>query len=349
MMINSVDFIRIPAIRFVQSDTVMFVFVANSKIIYEKFDVSRRIENKEQGYQRSFVQSRIKEIKNYILNQSGIIPNSILVNIDKGKHSYQEGTKELVLNDEDSIGFIIDGQHRVKGSYEADQNILLPVVATINLDIKSQAQLFVKINKTQKGVPVSLYLDLLDLTDGIIEDFDDDSVPAQRRAVEIAKRLNEDDESPLFELIRTTGDSGRGISLSEFVNKLKPYVDPKTGKLLNFGFQQQYLMFKIYFKAVKAVFLEQWEDPNSLILKTVGFGGLMNAFYDIFNLATQGATKFSTESVIEVLNYIKDFKFDSENLPGGGVKAQDNAGKIIVSKLKKSMRGSEDRKIEIVD
>jgi DGQHR domain-containing protein len=341
--------IKIPAIKFIQNGSIMFLFIAESKTIYENFDVSRRIENKEQGYQRSFSQPRIKEIKNYILQHNGIIPNSILVNLDKGKHSYDNKTQELILNNEGSIGLIIDGQHRVKGSYEADKNLLLPVVATIDLDVKSQAQLFVKINKTQKGVPASLYLDLLELTDGVIEDFDDDSVPAQRRAVEIAKRLNEDSESPLFELIRTTGDSGRGISLSEFVSKLKIYVDPKTGKLLNYGFEQQYRIFRIYFKAIKAVFLEQWEDSNSLILKTVGFGGLMNAFYDIFTLVTQGTTKFSTDNVIGILEYIKDFKFDNKTLPGGGIKAQDSAGKILVSQLRKAIRGAEDKNVEIVD
>jgi hypothetical protein len=219
----------------------------------------------------------------------------------------------------------------------------------VDLEIKTQAQLFVKINSTQKGVPSSLYLDLLDLIDGVIEDFDDEKIPAKRRAIEIAKRLNEDGESPLYDLIRLTGEYGRGIALSEFVAHAKQYVDPKNGKLLNYGFEEQYRIFKIYFKAVKGVFLEQWDDKDTLILKTVGFGGLMKAFYEIFTLVTQHHKQFSTNNTIRTLDLIKDFKFDSNNLPGGGLKAQDNAGKTIVSTLRRAMREDADMNVEILE
>jgi len=345
---NKDKFLKFPALEFIQNGSIMYAFIANSETIYEKFDVSRRIDDKEKGYQRSFSKVRIKDIKNYLTLGKGLIPNTILVNIDEGNHSYDTNNRELSLKDIGSIGFIIDGQHRVKGSYEADKNLLLPVIATVDLDVTEQAQLFVKINKSQRGVPTSLYLDLLDLTEGVIEDFDDENVSFQRRAIEIANRLNDDTESPLFKLIRTTGEPGRGISLSEFTSSLKPLVDPKIGKLLNYGFEEQYLIFKIYFKALKAVFLEQWEDPSSLVLKTVGFGGIMNSFYEIFTLVTQSKTQFSVENVIKTLSLIGDFKFNNETLPGGGVKAQSNAGRIIVTELKKALRNSEDR-VEIVE
>jgi DGQHR domain-containing protein len=86
----------------------MLVFSASVKMIYEHFDVSRRIEDKQQGYQRSFSSSRIKKIKNYINQDRGIIPNSILVNLDREKYSYFE--KDCIrLPDTESLGLIIDG------------------------------------------------------------------------------------------------------------------------------------------------------------------------------------------------------------------------------------------------
>ncbi|MCP4697783.1 MAG: DGQHR domain-containing protein [Gammaproteobacteria bacterium] len=341
--------IELPALKYKQNGETMFLFLAEAEFIYDKFDVSRRTDDKEFGYQRSFSSKKIRQIKSYLLNEKGIIPNSILVNIDHGKHSYNSSSNSLVLKNDDSIGFIIDGQHRVKGSYEAQKNLLLPIVATVDLETKNQAQLFVKVNTTQKAVPSSLYLDLLDLIDGVIEDFGDENIPAERRAVEIAKRLNEEEESPLHNLVRLEGMPGRGIALSEFVSHVKPYVDPKSGKLLDYGFEHQYMIFKIYFKAVKAVFLEQWDDEKTLILKTVGFGGLMRAFYDIFTLVTQHHKQFSTNNTINTLELIKDFKFDSDNLPGGGFKGQDNAGKLIVSALRKAMREDAAISIEIVE
>ncbi|TVP59521.1 MAG: DGQHR domain-containing protein [Nodularia sp. (in: Bacteria)] len=331
--------IRLSAFQVSQNHIKMLLFITTAQMIYERFDVSRRISDKKLGYQRSFSKSRIKEIKNYINQEDGIIPNSILVNIDEGKFSYTENDNLLTLEDTESLGLIIDGQHRVKGCYEADPDFPLMVVATLGLSVKDQARLFIKINKTQKGVPASLYLDLLNLLEGDIENFDEEGVTAERRATEIATRLNEADESPLYELIRRTGDSGIGISLSEFVNQAKDYVEPRTGKLANYGFEQQYKVFEIYFRSVKAVFLEQWDDPKSYILKTVGFGGLMKAFYEIFNLVVQKYQIFNTENTIKLLQLIQDFKFDRDNLPsGGGFKAQEKVGEMMVSRLKNAVR-----------
>ncbi|MGL5130876.1 MAG: DGQHR domain-containing protein, partial [Planktothrix sp.] len=76
------------AFKIVQNETPMLVFIASARLVYERFDVSRRIEDKILGYQRSFSKSRIKEIQRYINQEQGIIPNSILVNLDQGKYSY---------------------------------------------------------------------------------------------------------------------------------------------------------------------------------------------------------------------------------------------------------------------
>lgn len=331
--------IQLPAFQVIQNNIPMLLFITNARMIYERFDVSRRITDKKLGYQRSFSKPRIKEITTYINQDQGIIPNSILVNIDEGKFSYLKNDNLLTLNDTESLGLIIDGQHRIKGCYEANPDFPLMVVATLGLSVKDQARLFIKINKTQKGVPASLYLDLLNLLEGDIENFDEEGVTAERRATEIATRLNETDESPLYELIRRTGDAGLGISLSEFVNQAKDYVEPRTGKLANLGFEQQYKVFEIYFRSIKAVFLEQWDDPKSYILKTVGFGGLMKAFYEIFNLVMQKYQMFNTENTIKLLQLIQDFKFDKDNLPnGGGFKAQEKAGEMMVSRLKNAVR-----------
>jgi DGQHR domain-containing protein len=335
--------LQIPAFKIVQNETEMLIFCCPNKIIYEQFDVSRRIDDKILGYQRSFSNTKIKQIKNYILNESGVIPNSVLVNLDGESYSYSDKEHLLTLKgSRKSLGLIIDGQHRLKGCYEANPEFEVVVVAVLGLLVKEQARLFITINKTQTGVPASLYLDLMDLLEGDIEDFDGEEISTERRATEIAIRLNEDPNSPLYELIRRTGESGLGISLNEFVRQIKDYVAPGKGKLAGFGFEQQYKIFGIYFRAIKAVFIEQWEDKNSYILKTVGFGGLMQAFYEIFNIVLQQHQKFDTDNLIQTLKFIEDFKFDKATLPsGGGVNAQKAAGDLIVRSLKKKMRISD--------
>ncbi|QCS50224.1 DGQHR domain-containing protein [Picosynechococcus sp. PCC 11901] len=335
--------LQIPAFKIVQNKTEMLIFCCPNKVIYERFDVSRRIDDKILGYQRSFSNAKIKQIKNYILNENGVIPNSVLVNIDSECYSYSEDENLLTLQgSQNSLGLIIDGQHRLKGCYEANPEFEIVVVAVLGLLVKEQAGLFVTINKTQTGVPASLYLDLMNLLEGDIEDFDGEEVSTERRATEIAIRLNEDPNSPLYELIRRTGESGLGISLNEFVRQIKDYVAPGKGKLAGFGFEEQYKIFRIYFRAIKAVFIEQWENENSYILKTVGFGGLMKAFYEIFNIVLQQHQKFDTDNLISTFKFIEDFKFDRDTLPsGGGVNAQKAAGELIIRSLKEKMKNSE--------
>jgi hypothetical protein len=131
------------------------------------------------------------------------------------------------------------------------------------------------------------------------------------------------------------------------VTKLTKHVDPKKGNLLNFGFEQQYLILKIYLKSIKSVFLEEWENPDTLILKTVGFGGIMNAFYEVFTLTVQSTPKFSTENTIILLQNIAHLKFNTETFPGGGIKAQDAAAVKIITELKKAIRGNDAINVEI--
>jgi DGQHR domain-containing protein len=142
---------EVTAIKFIQNEKVMFFFVLEAKNIYNRFDVSRRIDDKEKGYQRSFSKTRINQIKKYLDKEKGILPNSILVNIDANKYTFSTETNKLTFVDEGALGFIIDGQHRVWGANNAEGEIFLPVVATTELSVQQQAQLFVKINKANKG------------------------------------------------------------------------------------------------------------------------------------------------------------------------------------------------------
>lgn len=320
----------------------MYLFIASSEFLYNRFAVSMRVKDKEQGYQRSFSSSRIKELARHITKYKNVIPNSILVNIERKFFNFDQIENVIELNDSGNLGLIIDGQHRVRGTFDGNPEFLLPVVATVGLEISEQAKLFIKINKTQKGVPVSLYLDLLNITEGEIENFDDESVPAERRAAEIARRLNEDEESPLNDLIRMTGEPGRGIALNEFVNRSKYLLDSTKGKLIDFGFEQQYLIFKVYFKAWKAVFIDQWKDESSQLLRQTTFSGLLLSLYEIFQLTMQYHNKFTTDNLILLLDTIKDFKFNSDNIISGGVRAQENVSSILISKIKSKLREKND-------
>jgi DGQHR domain-containing protein len=81
---------NIPAIKLEQNGKIFYLFTMRAKLIYQRFAVSRRIDDKEAGYQRSFSKTRINQIKKYVDKDKGILPNSILVNIDEGKYSFNK-------------------------------------------------------------------------------------------------------------------------------------------------------------------------------------------------------------------------------------------------------------------
>lgn len=332
---------EINAIKLKQNEHNIYVFVAEVKFIHDNFNVSIREHNKEKGYQRNFSQRRFNSLKSYLV-KGGYLPNSILVNINPETCHFDETENKLVFDKSDTYGFIIDGQHRVGGTYIANEKFPLIIVATIGLSVEEQAKTFITINRNQKGVPTSLYLDLFDLIEGTIDDFDDENVNWKRRATEIARRLNEDEDSPLYGLIRMQGQSGEGISLAQFVSNVREHVKHK-GNFYSYTFEEQYNIFKIFFRAVKAVFLEQWNNNKTLILKSTGFGGLLYSVYEIFNLVRIEQKIYSTDNTIKLLSSISDFKFDDKTLGSGSSQAaQKKVSEIFVNSIKDSIKENSD-------
>jgi hypothetical protein len=183
--------------------------------------------------------------------------------------------------------------------------------------------MFVTINNEQKRLPSSLTLDLL----GIIGSDED----INNRCRDLVAKLNEDDESPWYDLVNMTGESAGYISLVNFVRKVKPLVSP-SGVLKNYTFQEQYGTMANYWSAIKAVYADQW--GNSLLTKTIGFGALMNLFPTVFTKTLAMKGEFTTRAVIATFKLIKDVKFDAETLgQGTGNKAEMAATETLSDEL----------------
>ncbi len=296
--------------------------------------ISRREEDKERGYQRLLNKNRAQKIASYIDRRRGLLPNNLIIAFtDKVK--FQAG--KLLIPKVRDAALVIDGQHRLWGLHLADADFAVAVVGFIGLDPVRQKELFITINKEQKGVPSSLYLDLLPDISSIV-----DIDVAQERAIDLAKALEEEDTSPWWHDINLTGEGKGAISLTNFVRKLKPLLtQPTISTLL---YEEQYKLLLNYFSAVKNVFLDQWNDAKSLIRKTVGFGALMEALPEVFALtrSEKGAT-FTIEAVTDILRAIEDFKFDRTNLgAGSGTAAEKAAATAFTDALLERIRSEKE-------
>jgi DGQHR domain-containing protein len=136
--------------------------------------VSTRKEDPIEGFQRELDTRRAKEIANYIDNEGGTIPSSIVLSAQTDANLTVVGKgKTLEFDDTPRAFLILDGQHRVFGFSMAKTSLRVPVVIYNGLTRSEETRLFIDINTKQKPVPSQLLLDIKKLA--AIED-DDESI-----------------------------------------------------------------------------------------------------------------------------------------------------------------------------
>jgi DGQHR domain-containing protein len=209
--------IRFECITFAQGKQKLVVFLCSAKTIWSIVQVNQRTEDQE-GYQRAVSSSRAAKIASFI-DQGNLIPNSVLISFDHAKLSGTE--KTITIENRQDAGWVIDGQHRLAGGFQSTRDIILPVVAFVDLPVAEQIKCFVTINREQKGVPASLYLELLKQLPGNRNEAE----AAKERAVDLANLLKVDEESPFFNRIVSITAPRKGeISLTNFVRKVAPML-----------------------------------------------------------------------------------------------------------------------------
>lgn len=245
----------------------------------------RGVDEEEGAVQRVLNKQRINAIKNYVLNDNMFV-NTFVLN-----WTYK-AILPVVENDEINFPILfesaqlIDGQHRLEGLKLALQekpdiaNNYVIVSMAINLETKEAAKIFLNINSEQKPVPKSLIYDLYGVTE-------EERNYAVSRADDIARILNDDDDSPFYNSIKFPGTTrSRGkLESSTIVGTLKEYVE-HGGKFEEnnlSSLNSQIAILKNYFDALKyhADKTKKWSTPaQNIFFKAAGFIGAMNFFID---------------------------------------------------------------------
>jgi DGQHR domain-containing protein len=316
--------LRYPAIEIHQSTHKLYLFKANASVLFEFLSINRRIENKDEGYQRSLSPSRVQAITRYI-TQKRPLPGAVIVCLDSA--SFDKQKSEITIPAGTDVGWVIDGQHRLAGAEVASRagfDIELPVVAFIGLTIEKQIEQFVIINREAKNVPTSLYLDLLGKLP--IKRAAD---AARERAVDIGNELRKNEESPFFQRVVVTVAPKLGqVSLTNFVRKITPLVSQDKGILGTFTQREQTAVVSNYYEGLRQVFSKEFE-----FFKTVGFGALWNVFPTFFSLALKNQKGFQVKDVVVIFKRVDSFDFSSWNQYGSGNQAETLAGEDLKTTL----------------
>jgi len=208
-----------------------------------------------------------------------------------------EGRALLCLRDGAVCLAQVDCQHRL--GELANVDIPLAFMAYIGLDLRSEMALFNVINSRARGLSSSLtdYHESNLLRDLAVE----------APHLYISRKLNEDPDSPWYRMIRYGGETNSGLkrrtslrmmqkSINRFLRQSQPY--------LPYGIEECQHIILSFWKAVRSVFSEEWNDPrHSLLTKGVGLYSMMFLLAD---LVKTGAKNDSWDVYfIEILRRLK--------------------------------------------
>lgn len=241
----------------------------------------RGVHDEEGAVQRYLNTRRISSIRDFTL-EVGIFPNCLILNWMHPKQKLKIGDGKIQIPIVERGAQIIDGQHRRAGiaaALRADPSLKdfqVPVAIFEDLTTARCADIFISINTEQKPVPKSLVYDLFSEASEYIADL------GVQRATDIARFLDEENDSPYLELIKFPGSRYErgGIALSTAVTVIKPLVEEKGDfdqiKLINLNEQQQVLL--TYFRCLAEPYGDDWLSAKNVFVYAAGFTAAMEFF-----------------------------------------------------------------------
>lgn len=239
------------------------------------------------GVQRDPSLKRIKEIGEYCTDPDAVFPTPIVISINEDAHVYiDEQSQTIDIPDDEIIGEIIDGQHRLWGIKTAPnkEKFHLPVVMMFDLSVEEKAYIFSTINSNQQKVDPSLIYDLFDVSK---------ERSPQKTVHEIARVMNYNEGSPFYNRLKMLGkkelnQNNATLSQGTFAKSIVELITKdakkdrlyiKQGKELmpdkKLPFRQYFIdgkdeiITKIIFNcfnALRIVFPYEWDNPKDNIL-----------------------------------------------------------------------------------
>ncbi len=229
--------IKVPAIRIKMGGSNCYTFSISPEYLLKISYISHRAKGKASDvntYQRMVSKGRLNKIRQYI-DDDGIFPTNIVLNLDRSKLSFQRSAQEENSSTEHGIAgwldvratykcaWIIDGQHRLF-AYSGHPNAgksRVAVLAFEGLPASEQARLFIDINAKQKSVKQSL---LQELYAELHWDAEDPTIRVRAIVSKAVQDLDSDAMSPLFNRIQTADSSKsetRCISLTSLYSAIE--------------------------------------------------------------------------------------------------------------------------------
>jgi len=309
---------------------VLYTFSLPAGILAEKALIYKRTPDRRDGYQRELSEARLgkgkRGIAGYLLNQMGIFPTSVLVNIRKEegkvkferKYAIDENAEvgDLTIPD-DLTWYVVDGQHRIEGLKEAmrekDEFAGYPFIVTLtNEDIFYEMLIFYMVNDRQKSVPSDLVYRILQRA------VYDPKTPEWARIVmgtgtdrrkamgaTIVDYLNTKEKSPFRGRIHEVGEVEKPEHLVKD-GQLTKYVSIILKESAFSGMLDEDVadLLASYWTSIKNIYPESFDNPNDyLLFGTIGLSSLSRLFPTIYGYCAADAD-VSRKNMEKYLRYL---------------------------------------------
>jgi DGQHR domain-containing protein len=293
--------IRRRALRILQdAQRPLYLFTLRADEIMKVADISRisRDDASELiGYQRPEVRKHVQNIQMYLDNNRGnvLFPNSIILSLSSAIFFRQVrgpkvddgladiGTLQFPIPrvGEPKPAWIVDGQQRALALSRCKRRDLpVPINAFVADDIDTQREQFLLVNST-RPLPRGLISELLPKVNTVLPA----NLAIRRAPSALCELLNNDPESPFFELMRrasSTRETAKTevISDTSIIQILQESLVNPSGCLFSYrnvatgetDFASIRKLLFIYWGAVKETFPDAWGLPptRSRLMHSVG-------------------------------------------------------------------------------
>lgn len=272
----------------------LYVGGAKFREIKDKLDVDRWSRDNRLGYQRiTLIKKRIYQggkssLRNYLLEQLGLFPTSILVAIREKVNfkPFNEGNAGILEIPDDAKLYVIDGMHRVetlritaRENEEFDEYYLNLTLIPLN-ERFWELLLFHIVHSRAKRIPTDLayrhmqtLLEQVNVPRWVKTNMMTSKEFRTGKAAEIIDILAEEEGSPFAGVIRYYGEEREPHHLvddSTLIRYTSNLLKEPMFRDINADFLADIL--KDYWTAIKETWSEAFDDPNNYNLLGTHFG-----------------------------------------------------------------------------
>ncbi|MBK0015198.1 DGQHR domain-containing protein [Kosakonia cowanii] len=293
--------IETTAINLTKGDIKFFLTSLTTNELMSTCKISRVNEKAEQGFQRTLDTARASKIAKY-LNDGKVIPGALILSCQRDSDvEYDEKTQKLIITRSEGLFMVIDGQHRLYGSYIAykeDDKTRIPVCILSGLNRQEEIEYFIDINSNQKGVPKTLRIEL---TKYLVEEGSLEGI-----RLKLFDDLSDNLDSPLSGRL-SASQKGRGyITHVPFQAALDRVL--QISPLKDLPYDDKLILIKNYLFGVKVNLVEVGSQEK--LFQATFFQSIFRVFEQACSIAMTIGSNYKKETFVSLFNVLQKINYE---------------------------------------